>query len=174
MLTLSLLRHVKSSWNDPALADFDRPLNERGRAAASLMGTLLHREGLRPGHILCSPSARTRQTLDLARGAHNGLGAVAYPKGLYHATPVALLRAIHAAPAAERHVLLVGHNPGLHQLAIWLTGAGPADKRRALAEKLPTGGLVVMTFEVDSWRQVKPGGGHLRLFARPRDLTTHH
>ena len=67
MLTLTLLRHAKSSWADTTLKDFDRPLNGRGRDAAPLMGALMRREGLRPDHILCSPAVRARQTLELVR-----------------------------------------------------------------------------------------------------------
>ena len=170
MLTLTLLRHAKSSWDDPSLSDIDRPLNGRGRAAAPVMGALMRREGLRPDHVLCSPSARTRQTLDLVRAELKKLGPAELRESLYHATPVTLLRAIHGAPETARHLLLVGHNPGLQQLAVWLTGGGPAAKRRGLAEKLPTGSLVVLTFEVTRWLDVKPGSGHLRLFARPREL----
>lgn len=169
MLTLTLLRHAKSSWGDAALKDFDRPLNERGREAAPLMGALMRREGLRPSHILCSPSLRTRQTLELARTAHPALGEADFQERLYHATPVLLLRAVHEAPEAARHILLVGHNPGLHQLAVWLMGSGPPAKRRMLEEKMPTGALAVLTFDVALWEQVRPGSGHLRLFARPRD-----
>ena len=169
MLTLTLLRHAKSSWGDVSLRDFDRPLNERGREAAPLMGALMRREGLRPGHILCSPAVRTRETLDLVRAAHPALGEPEFQDRLYHATPVMLLRAVHEAPKTARHVLLVGHNPGLHQLAVWLMGSGLPSRRRLLEAKLPTGALVVLTFDASHWAGVRPGTGHLRLFARPRD-----
>jgi phosphohistidine phosphatase len=170
MLTLTLLRHAKSSWGDAALKDFDRPLNERGREAAPLMGALMRREGLRPDHILCSPARRTRQTLDLVRAAHAALGQADYQERLYHATLAMLLCAVHEAPEAARHILLVGHNPGLHQLAVWLMGSGQPTKRRMLEDKMPTGALTVLTFEVSDWAGVQPGTGHLRLFARPRDV----
>ena len=169
MLTLTLLRHAKSSWGDASLGDFDRPLNGRGREAASLMGALMHRNGLRSDHILCSPALRTRQTLDLVRAAHPALGEAEVQQRLYHATPAVLLRVVREVPETARLVLLIGHNPGLHQLAVWLTGSGLPSKRRSLAEKMPTGALVVLTFEVSRWADVRPGSGHLRLFARPRD-----
>jgi phosphohistidine phosphatase len=171
MLTLTLFRHAKSSWGDAALRDFDRPLNGRGRDAAPLMGALMRRHGLRPGHILCSPAVRSRQTLDLARTGHPALGEAEFQERLYHATPVMLLRAVHEAPEAAGHVLLVGHNPGLHQLAVWLTGSGLPSRRRLLEEKMPTGAVAVLTFDVARWPDVRPGTGHLRLFARPRDET---
>jgi phosphohistidine phosphatase len=173
MLTLTLLRHAKSSWDDPALKDFDRPLNDRGREAAPVMGAEMRRQGLRPDHVLCSPSQRTRQTLDFLRQALpalKALGPADEPKALYHASPVILFRTLHALPETVRHCLLIGHNPGLHQLAVWLIGRGPASKRRVLEEKLPTAGLVVMTFEVTRWADIQPGNGQLRLFARPRDV----
>lgn len=170
MLTLSLLRHAKSSWGDTALKDFDRPLNERGREAAPMMGALMRRDGLKPDHILCSPAVRTRQTVDLVRETYPALGPAEFQARLYHATPVMLLRSVHEVPEVTRHVLLVGHNPGLHQLAVWLTGSGLPSKRKALEEKLPTTGLAVLTFDVALWQDVRPGTGHLRLFARPRDV----
>lgn len=169
MLTLSILRHAKSSWGDATLADFDRPLNERGRDAAPRMGALMRREGLRPDHILCSPAVRTRQTLDLIRGEPDALPAGDFDDRLYHATPTTMLRVMREVADTCRHVLLVGHNPGLQQLSVWLIATGSASKRRELAEKLPTGALVVVTFEADRWRDIQPGTGHLRLFARPRD-----
>ena len=169
MLTLTLLRHAKSSWGDAALKDVDRPLNGRGREAASLIGALMYRDGLRPDRILCSPALRTRQTLDLVRAEHPALGEAEFQQRLYHATPAILLRAVHAVPETARHVLLIGHNPGLHQLAVWLAGSGLPSKRRSLEEKMPTGALAGLTFEVSRWADVRPGGGHLRLFARPRD-----
>ena len=159
MLTATLLRHAKSSWRDGSLPDFDRPLNGRGREAAPRMGALMRRDGLRPDYILCSPADRTLQTLDLVRTAHGKLGAPDLQERLYHATPETLLRAIHEAPEGARHLLLVGHNPGLHWLAVWLTGSGRPDLQRKLAEKLPTGGLVVLTFDVPRWTDVRPGSG---------------
>ena len=170
MLIATLLRHAKSSWRDAGLPDFDRPLNARGREAAPLMGALMRRQGLLPDHILCSPAERARQTLDLVRAAHGRLGPPDLEERLYHATPVTLLRAIHEQRDGTRHLLLVGHNPGLHQLAVWLTGGGSPALQRQLAEKLPTGGLVVLTFDIAQWRDVRPGAGYLRMFARPRDV----
>ena len=166
MLTLSLLRHAKSSWGDATLKDFDRPLNDRGREAAPLMGTRMRREGLTPDHIVCSPSLRTRQTLALVQDAHPvlGLQPTEFQDRLYHARPVTILRAIHEAPEAARHLLLIGHNPGLQQLAVWLIGKGADSKRQQLRQKLPTGALIVMTINVDRWRDVTPGGG-----GRPAD-----
>ena len=169
MLTLTLLRHAKSSWGDPSLKDFDRPLNGRGREAAQLMGAVIRREGLRPDHVLCSPAVRTRQTLELVRVEYPALPDAEIQERLYHASPATLLRALHEAPTTAHHVMLVGHNPGLQQLAVWLVGRGAPSKRRALEEKLPTGALAVLTFDVLRWIDLRPGGGHLRLFARPRD-----
>lgn len=171
MLTVTLLRHAKSTWGEPSLADIDRSLNDRGREAAPRMGALMRREGLRPDHILSSPSLRTRQTLQLVQGTHPALAElqVDFQERLYHALPTTLLRAIHEVPKSARHVLLIGHNPGLQHLAVRLTGKGPESQRRQLQEKLPTGGLVVLTFDVGRWPNVRPGEGCLRLFARPRD-----
>ena len=172
MLTLTLLRHAKSSWAEPGLADIERPLNERGRKTAPRMGALMHQQGLLPEHILCSTAVRTRQTLGLVLQAYPELARVgrAYDERLYLATGKYLLSAVQSLPATVGHALLVGHNPGLHELAVMLAGSGENASRQSLAAKLPTGALVVLDFDVPTWTLIRPSSGSLRLFAKPRDL----
>src|SRR5262249_11074132 len=126
MLTLSLLRHAKSSWDDPALEDFDRPLSKRGATAAPRMGAYMAAQGLAPDLVLCSPAVRARQTLDLVL-SHLGSGpTVTYEDALYLAAPSVLLARLHKVEAAARHVLIVGHDPGIQALAVELSSSGKA------------------------------------------------
>jgi phosphohistidine phosphatase len=141
MLTLSLLRHAKSSWANPLLDDFDRPLAARGKKSAPLTGAFIAERGLVPDLVLC-----------------------------YHATVPALFAQLRAAPDSKPHVMMVGHNPGLHSFALQVVGSGDAPDLRALAHGYPSGALAVVTFQKAQWRQIKPGDGHLTLFVSPKDL----
>lgn len=170
MLTLSLLRHGKSSWSDARLKDFERPLSDRGEKAAGRMGAFMARHGIAPDLILCSPAARARQTLDLVLPHFKGAPAVVYEEALYLASPGSLLKRIRKVAAKVRHTLIIGHNPGLQALAQDLAGAGQPEDLEALAEKLPTAGLAVIVFSARSWTKVERGGGRLELFMVPKRL----
>ncbi len=171
MRTLLLLRHAKSSWDDPSLDDFDRPLAPRGIDAAPQMGAYLEAKGLRPDLVLCSPAVRARQTWSLVARALGGTIRVKELQGLYPGSPSRLLEALRRAPDDDARVMLVGHNPGLENLAMAL--AGPASKPKALAKlhaKFPTAALAEIAFEADSWRDLGPGGGRLKRLVWPKDL----
>ena len=173
MLTLTLLRHAKSSWDEPGLDDYDRPLAKRGRKAAPQMGAALAKMGLRPDLVLCSGAARARATLDLVL---EKLGApvpqVVYDDALYMAAPDALLARLNrVGPGAPRHVMLVGHNPGLEELALLLAGSGARDDTARMSEKFPTAAVAVIGFNAESWAGIEPGAGRLEHFLTPRQLT---
>jgi phosphohistidine phosphatase len=170
MLTLSLLRHAKSSWRDPNLADFDRPLAERGSRAAPLMGKAMSEHGLVPDLVMCSPARRTRETLDLVLAQLGANTHVELEDALYHASPQTMLELAARVPPEVRHMLLVGHNPPLHDFALKLTGAGEKDLRETLAAKYPTAGLAVLTFPIAGWSEIRPGSGILTLFLTPKAL----
>lgn len=176
MLTLSLLRHAKSSWDKPSLDDFDRPLAKRGQKAAPEIGAALAARGLRPDLILCSGAVRARQTLELVLAK---LGApapeVVYDDAVYMATPATLLARLQAATARSvhgtpRHVMLLGHNPGLEELALLLVGSGGADDRARMAEKFPTAAVAVIAFNAADWPAIAPGAGRLEHFLVPKHL----
>lgn len=174
MLTLSLLRHAKSSWTEP-LDDYDRPLAKRGQKAAPEVGAGLSAMGLRPDLVLCSGAVRARQTLELVL---ERLGAptpeVVYDDALYMASPDSLLVRLNAVASERgtpRHVMLVGHNPGLEELALMLTGSGAADDRARMAEKFPTAAVAVIAFNTESWSGIEPGTGRLEHFLTPKRLT---
>jgi phosphohistidine phosphatase len=170
MLILSLLRHAKSSWSDSSLADIERPLNQRGERDAPRMGTFMARQRLVPDLVLCSPAVRTRQTLDLVLPRLKASPEIVYDKALYPGAPAAMLKRLQRVGPKVRHVMLIGHNPGLQLLAQALAEEGAEDDLEALAEKLPTAGLVVIAFDRVAWDKVKAGSGHLKLLMAPKRL----
>jgi len=174
MRTLLLLRHAKSSWDDPGLEDFDRPLAPRGETAAPIMAAYIEKKELWPDLVLCSPAVRARQTWALVArrlGDKAAVAAVKELRGLYLGAPSRLLEAIRRAPDAATRVILVGHNPGMEHLATALSG--PASKPKAMAKlhaKFPTAALAEIEFEAAAWRDIAPGTGRLKRFVRPKDL----
>jgi phosphohistidine phosphatase len=171
MLTLTLFRHAKSSWGHPALEDFDRPLNERGERDAPRTAAFLAEQAYVPDLILCSSAKRTRQTLDLTLPAWKPRPKVDYSDALYHATAPAMLAMLRDAPAEAKHVMIIGHNPGLESFATRLIGEGDKNDRLVIATKFPTAAAAVITFEAKSWADVEPGSGYLALFATPKQLS---
>jgi phosphohistidine phosphatase len=168
MKTLTLLRHAKSGWDMPAARDFDRPLNARGRKAARAMGREMRRLGLGFDRVLASPAARVTETLtELAQG-YGAAVDTRFDETIYLAPVDTLLALIRAADDADARLLLVGHNPGMEQLALLLSGPGAL--RGEIAVKYPTGALAEIGFEVGHWRDVAPGEGRLARFIRPREL----
>lgn len=169
MVTLSLLRHAKSRWDNKQIDDFDRPLAPRGLRAAPAMGRFMQEQAIVPDLVLCSPARRARQTLDLVLPFFDPRPEIRVEDDLYPAAAEDMLDGIRETPDTYAHVMLVGHNPGLQALCCNLAGSGEADAVAELAQKFPTGGLAVLTFE-GSWCEVRPAAGHLRVFMVPRRL----
>lgn len=167
MKLLGILRHAKSSWDDPGLDDFDRPLNERGRKAAIRMGEEFRKLGLRYELALVSPARRAAETFALVRSKWSADVIERSEARLYAASLDTLLAIIAETPAPVERLLLVGHNPALHELAIRLTHGDRSPQRPALAAKLPTGSLVELSVRSDSWSATE---AELLRFVRPRDL----
>ncbi len=170
MLTLTLFRHAKSSWELNGLDDRERPLNARGLVAAPLMGAFMRENRIQPDLVLCSTAVRTRQTLDLAIAEMKPTPKVKHEDGLYLADPFLLLERLRKTPRTVKHLMIIGHNPGLQILAVELIGDGDPELIRAISDKLPTGGVVVITFDAKSWSDVGPGKGRLAHFATPKLL----
>lgn len=171
MLTLSLLRHAKSSWDPPGTDDFDRPLAERGLKAAPVIGAYIASHELRPELILCSAAVRTRATLDLVMPFFDPAPpALAYEEGLYLATASQLLARLRNISTRWSKVMLIGHNPGFHDLAMALTADTSSPMAIALAQKYPTATLAVLTFDTQDWSKIAPATGHLTRFVTPASL----
>jgi phosphohistidine phosphatase len=170
MKLLYLLRHAKSSWDNPDIADFDRPLNKRGRKAAKLMAHYLLGHGITPQSVICSPARRTRDTLKHLLPALTDR-PVQFDHRIYEASYQTLLLCLADLPNDQQSVMLIGHNPGLERLALYLMndlGHGPGAAR--LQDKYPTGSLAILSVPSDDWGDLKVGSGRLDDFIRPADL----
>jgi phosphohistidine phosphatase len=170
MLTLSLLRHAKSSWSNPTLLDRERPLATRGVTDAPLMGKAMAERGIDPELVLCSSARRTRDTLDLVLPELRVEPKVDYIDALYHASPEEMLEMLHGIQPGANRVMLVGHNPEIQTFALDLVGAGPKHFRDRLSMKYPTAGLAVINFASGLWKSVGVNSGTLNLFLSPKDL----
>lgn len=170
MKTVTLLRHAKSDWDDPATRDFDRPLNRRGRAAARAMGRELRTLKLGFDMVLASPAIRVAETLaGLAEGYGRDLGPV-YDDRMYLAADATLLEIVRETDDDIARLLILGHNPGFERLALLLSHDDGSEARERLAEKYPTGALAEIALPVARWRGIMPEEGELTRFIRPRDL----
>lgn len=173
MRQLLLLRHARAGWNDPRLSDHARPLHPAGRRAALAMRRAMQELGLVPDVVLVSSARRTLQTLELLE-PFEATPLVEPMDQLYLATAAQLLRVLHGVAETARSVLLVGHNPGLHQLALDLAGAhattNPGPDLRRLAAGYPTAALAEFTIP-GSWQGLAAGGGRLLRFLTPGDLS---
>jgi phosphohistidine phosphatase len=179
MRRLMLLRHAKTETDAPSGRDQDRRLDDRGRSDAAEIGGWIARHPPVPDSVLVSPAVRTRQTWEIAWAAMQDLSPedrapqprVELLPELYGADPAQLLQAIRAASATDsQRLMLIGHNPGMHELALALTGSGDAAARQALADNLPTSGLAVFDFKVEGWTDVAFRGGKLVRFVSPKLL----
>jgi phosphohistidine phosphatase len=170
MRTLLLMRHAKSSWDQPGLADLDRPLAPRGRQAAPLVARHLAKHGLIPDLVLASPAQRVRETWALMAPALGDGVACKTLRSLYEAPPSRLLEALRRVDGEVRTLLLLGHNPALGALAQNLAGSGPEKDLQRLRTKFPTAGVAVLAVEAERWADLAAGGGRLRELVRPKDL----
>ena len=164
MLQLTLIRHAKSSWDNPALSDFDRPLNKRGMKNAPLMGKIINKRGLAFEQIVTSPALRAITT------AHLIAGKTRFPEEdieqrqeLYGASVHALLNCVQSLDKQYKRIALVAHNPGLTDFCNHLSGESIAN--------LPTCAVAVIEFDLDDWRAVDQDMGRLVLYEYPRKYT---
>ena len=171
MKTLTVLRHAKSSWDDPVARDFDRPLNTRGQRAAVTMGRHMRSEGLEFDHVVASPAVRIVETVEQVEAGYGSALAPAWDRRIYLASASTLLDVVHELPAGADSALLIGHNPGLEDLVLMLVPDRAGDLLRdSVEEKFPTAALAVITFDTDDWGAIRAGAGTLLRFTRPRDL----
>jgi phosphohistidine phosphatase len=167
MRRLLLLRHAKTEHAEPGERDRDRRLTKRGREDAPLIGAYMARHGLVPDLALVSPATRADETWALVAKALPTAPKVVEEEGIYNAGRDKLIGIIRKA--RDAHVLLVvGHNPGLHDLAVSLIASGDVEARERVNEKLPTSGLVVIDLPFDDWSRLHPNAGRIERFVSPR------
>lgn len=160
MKTLYILRHAKSSWSDPVLADFDRPLNDRGNAAAPFMGRLMSESGFSPEVILASPAERAKQTALLVKNAGKLAAKIKFEERIYEASPQTLRQVISGLEQTISSAMLIGHNPGMEGFIRYLTNE---------AQRMPTAALAIIDLPADKWERADPGSGSLRRIIRPKE-----
>ncbi len=161
MKRLTLLRHAKSSWGQPGLADHDRPLNQRGKHDVPVMGRRLVAHGLRPSLIVTSPAKRARQTAKLlAREIGYPIEFLQTEKSLYLADPVSILAIIEAQEDTFSDMVVCAHNPGITALANQLSGLS--------IDNVPTCGMVILEVDTDSWSDITVSPRKCVAFDYPR------
>ena len=163
MKTLLLLRHAKSSWNNPALDDHERPLNKRGRRDGPRMGELLRQHGLIPELVISSDAVRARLTAEAVTEAARYAGEILLDQHLYMASPAEILSVLSKIPGSADTVMIVGHNPGLEELVEQLTGE---------QQDFPTAALAQIVLPIDQWSDLKLSTrGTLVGHWRPKELS---
>lgn len=165
MKRLILTRHAKSSWDDPLTPDHDRPLNERGKAAAADLGHWLASRGYVPDEVLCSDALRTRRTFSGLAPALPATPVLELKPALYHAGPDVMLAVLRHAKGDV--VMMIGHNPGIAEFAARLVATPP---RNAEFAKYPTGATLVADFNIETWQDVTFGSGVVDDFIVPREI----
>ncbi len=172
MRRLILFRHAKAEPSEPGMQDRARSLVDRGRKDAAKIGAYMKSHALVPDRVVISPAARTQETWKFTAAAFRPAPGATSADQLYDATPHAIFALIKDAPAAAHTLMVVGHNPGLHEVALMLIASGDIDARERLREKLPTAGLVIIDFAFDDWSKLHPQSGRLERFVSPKSLET--
>ena len=168
MKTILILRHAKSDWGNPDLADFDRPLAKRGLKDAPLMGELLALFDCVPDRILSSPAERAKQTVKLVASACGYQKSIQWEPDFYGGGSEELIAALQRLPATIERVMLVGHNPTLEEAVAQLLGAAESEWENGLLLRLPTAGLACLEVELVDWAELEPGEATLRWFVTPK------
>jgi phosphohistidine phosphatase len=168
MRRLLLLRHAKTERAGPDERDRDRKLTARGRSDAPIIGAYMAQHRLVPDLVLVSPAARAEETWALVAPAFSKTPRVARDQRIYSASAAALVDLIRETGGDARRLLIVGHNPGLHDLALQLIGAADVEAVENLNENLPTSGLVVIGLAFDDWSLLQDNAGRLERFVSPR------
>lgn len=167
MKQLLIFRHAQAEKTAPGGGDFERALSERGHADAQRMGAYLAQHKLEPQFALVSPAQRAQQTWADAAAKLERRPPTHDDPRIYNAAPDALLAVIATAPAKANLLALVGHNPGLHDIAMHLTASGDDGTREKLREGLPTCGVVLVSFDFSEWSAIAHGRGRLERFLTP-------
>ena len=161
MKILYLLRHAKSSWDDPDISDFDRPLNERGNKSAPLMGKMMAKRSFIPDIVISSPANRAKSTAELVMKAAGASPVMVFDEQIYEASPQTLLRVIADIDDQYDSAMVVGHNPGMEGLVRCLTSN---------LTPMPTAALAVIALDATSWKDAGGQSGKLVEAIKPKDL----
>jgi phosphohistidine phosphatase len=161
MKRLYVLRHAKSSWDDASLADYDRPLNDRGLETAPFMGRLMRERGYLPDVVLSSPAKRARKTANLASEAAGVGSPILFDEQIYEASPQTLVKVLSGVDDKARSAMVVGHNPGMEGLVRLLTGETAA---------MPTAALAVIDLDIEKWGQIDHVTGKVVEVLRPKEV----
>jgi phosphohistidine phosphatase len=161
MKTLYLLRHAKSSWEDPSLKDFDRPLNKRGLKAAPRIGAYMLKEKIRPDMVLSSPALRAKQTTHMACEAAGLTSLINFDERIYEASVQRLFEIVAGFDEGFSAAMMVGHNPGFEELLAALTGE---------SQRMPTAALACIELKIKKWSDLIGGCGKLKWLVKAKDL----
>ncbi|MFM5955158.1 MAG: SixA phosphatase family protein [Novosphingobium sp.] len=171
MKILGLFRHAKSDWQDPRARDFDRPLNERGREGAAVMGRHVRDHGVAWDRIISSPALRCTETIEIACEAAGRPMAVNWDRRIYLASSTTLADLLRETEGDPKAVLMVGHNPGLEDLIFDLVpDDGSSPLRDVVEVKFPTASFAVLELDIDRWADLADKCARLVHLTRPRDL----
>ncbi|MBT6361710.1 MAG: histidine phosphatase family protein [Rhodospirillaceae bacterium] len=170
MKTLYLLRHEKSSWEDPHWDDFDRPLAPRGIKACKQMKAYLKQNKIKPDLIICSPAERARETYMRIAGAFSRKTEIKFEHTLYDANSQTLLKRLRRVDRKVSSIMMIGHNTALEHFALALTSGTETKSLARMRKKYPTLALASIKFQRGTWASASPGCARLSDFVVPRDL----
>ena len=171
MKILGLFRHAKSDWQDPRARDFDRPLNDRGRRGAAIMGRHIRDHGVRWERVIASPAIRCAETIEIASEASGRPVAVNWDRRIYLASSATLADLLRETDGDPKSILMVGHNPGLEDLIFDLVpDDGSSPLRDVVEVKFPTAAYAVLELNIDRWADLADKCARLVHLTRPRDL----
>jgi phosphohistidine phosphatase len=168
MKRLFLLRHAKSSWDDPELEDHERPLASRGRQGAKRVAAYMRENDFKPAIVLCSTALRARQTLELVAPAFPKQTEIEIERSLYSAGGRDLMTRLRRVRPDAQSVLLIGHNPAMQHLALIV--ASESEQMEPIRKKFPTAALAVLDVRIEDWGELGPGDGDLADFITPKRL----
>ena len=161
MKRLYVMRHAKSSWDDASLADYDRPLNERGLESAPLMGRLIKKRGYIADLVLSSPAKRAKKTAKLACEAAGITTPILFDERIYEASPHSLVKVLSEVAGETRSAMVVGHNPGMEGLIRFVTGEVVA---------MPTAAFAIIDLHIEKWGDIGRQTGNLVEVLRPKEV----
>lgn len=175
MRELMLFRHAKSDWSVEGIPDHQRQLNGRGRMAAPAMAQHIFELGLMPDEILCSTAVRTRQTLDLMSAKWQELAPewpakIGFEDHLYEASPMAIMACIGNVDDRSNRLMVIGHNPGLEDLADYLLQGQSSELQSAMSAKFPTAALALLEISTNTWASLAGSSVRLTQFIQPADI----